>query len=48
MHTMSGKYQEWINHLPLYINPIFAKSILNTLVCKFDRMENTIFLIMYW
>ena len=29
-----------INHLPLYIGPIFGKSIQNKLFCKFPEMEN--------
>ena len=43
--------EPWIDHLPLHVGPFGGKSILNKLICKFDRMENNsslICIIIYW
>ena len=40
-------FLQWIIHLPPYVDPRFGKSILNALVCKFGKMENTFLLYVY-
>ena len=35
----------WINRLLQYVGPFFGKSILNKLICKFDRVENSFSLV---
>ena len=37
----------WIKQCPLYIGPILGDFILNKLVCKFDIIENGLFLYKY-
>ena len=38
-------YPQWTNHLPFVSRSIFGKSTLDTLVCKFDRVDNCFYLI---